>query len=790
LGEFDEAISVLRNHVGANPLREQPVGLLMTALYRAGRQPESLRVFRAYSDGLAELGLEPGPDLKAQELEILGHTAPRPRPAAGGLPPTPGNLVGRKGDLDRLADLVASSRLVTITGTGGVGKTRLAVEFARTAAAPDFDDVWGCDLAPLRDAAGISHHLARTVGVGVAGDQPLDAVIMYLHGRRGLLLIDNCEHLRAAAADVIEAVLHNCPNLTVVATSRERLAIAGEQVMPLRPLDVDAASRPAIDLFIARAGAVRPDYDASLEADSIAGICRRLDGIPLAIEMAAARVRTFTAAEIEERLDARYSLLRNPYRSPAARHQSLRQVFEWSYDLLAAEEQALFATLAVFAGDFGIEAAEAVVRTQPHARPVADVLEDLVDRSLVEVDHRSTGTRYRVLETLRAFGDEQLRNSGRHDEISRCHAEYFVARADEAARGIQGPDESRWTELIEREVDNLRAAYQWSLAGHQDDLVLRLVAAVFPIGYNRAAREFLEWGQQAAAECTSPHPLLPIAHAAAGVLAVSRGDLAAARRHADIAVADPMLPGAARGFGLLADLALVEGDTAAVQRMTDRYRQLATTAGDHHAVADALVSRAVSCAYAGDLAGGVQACTELRAVADALGNPTQLAWTDFAEGEVLLDTDPARAASCLERAVATARAVDARFVEAIAGLSLASLRARHGEPVEALRDFKANILLWESLGDRSRLMVAIRNLLILLPQLGAMREGAVLLGGVRRAETSAAYGMEEERLAALHDDLSSSLATEFASAYASGEQMSPVAVIDFALDVIDRLVTG
>jgi predicted ATPase/DNA-binding SARP family transcriptional activator len=786
LGRGEQAVPILQSHVAANPLRERPVSLLMKALYRTGRHPESVRVYNSFVTELAEIGLEPGPGISALEMEILGHASGSTRDPTGNLPRALDRFVGRVSELEHLTSLLGSGRLVTITGPGGVGKTRLATEYAAADLDKYPDGAWICDLGALRDDPSVPHAIAHALGVGVLGDSPMEALINYLHNRDALVIVDNCEHVRNAATDAIAHLFHECPRLAILATSRERLGLAGEQTLPLRPLSNTGERDAAVELFLDRARSVRPDYTGVKELETIRNICHRLDGIPLAIEMAAARIRTFTAAEIEDRLDKRYSLLRNPYRTPAGRHQTLRQVFEWSYELLEDPERRLLESLSVLAGDFDLEACEAIAPPSSDGIPSVDLLENLVDRSLVEVDHDPTGTRYRILETLRAFAAEQLAAGDRARATGHTHAEHFVALAERAGRGMQGPDESHWLQVIDVELDNLRASFQWAIANNEPDLALRMVAALYPVGYNRAASEFLEWGELAASQYPTPHPLLPAAYAAAGALAIARGDLAAAKQIVARATADPELAAATRGLGLLADIALIEGDTDTAVEMTFRNHRRAVEIGDSFAVCDALVNRALGYAYSGQISQAVAVCEELNDIVAELENPTQLAWADFVTGEVLIDVDPERAASCLQAAIMTANRVDARFVQAVAGLSLASLHARHNDHSAALASFENNIKLWQTLGDTAHLMVAIRNMLTSLPQPDSARDTAILLGGVTAAQISAPYGAESERLANVRNALQATLDDEFDAAVAAGRRMRPAEVIDYALASIAR----
>ncbi|WP_157248858.1 BTAD domain-containing putative transcriptional regulator [Nonomuraea typhae] len=459
----------LRQLVEAHPLRERLRGQLMRALRADGQQAAALEVYEEGRRVLAEeLGADPSPELAALHLAMLRGEERRP----GHRLPTPlTSFVGREDELRRLGTLTGA-RLVTITGPGGTGKTRLAVEAARRHGTACF-----ADLSPLADPGQVPQAVLAALGVREAGlalpqarEDPADRVVTALADRELLLILDNCEHVVDSAARLARRLLDACPALSILATSREPLGLTGEVLVPLGPLAVPPPSSasadwpryPAVRLFAERAAAVRPGFEPGPE---VVEICARLDGSPLAIELAAARLRTFTPAEIAARLEAhgRFKLLSRGDRTAAARHRTLRAVVEWSWSLLSPEEQVVARRLSVFAGGASMEAVERVCGD-------GEVLADLVDKSLVE----AVDGRYRMFETVRLFCAEKLQEAG--DPARDTHAAYFLELAQEADPWLLRAEQLDWLARLSAEQANLQAALRHAV--HTDPVpALRLIAA-------------------------------------------------------------------------------------------------------------------------------------------------------------------------------------------------------------------------------------------------------------------------------------------------------------------------
>lgn len=436
LGGGAELVPELRALLADRPLSERLYGQLMRALHAAGRPAEALTVYEEVRRTLADrLGADPSPELSALHLELLRGEAPeRPR-----LPVQLTRFVGREPELARIAAGLADSRLLTLTGPGGAGKTRLAIE-----AAQHRPDACFVELAPLTDGSRIPYAVLAALGVREGLRSPAadttDRLLAALEERELLLVLDNCEHLVEEAARVTALLLAACPGVRVLATSRESLGITGEVLVPVPPLPPE----PAVRLFLDRARAVRPGFDGHTR---VADICAALDGLPLAIELAAARLRTLTPDELADRLHDRFRLLSRGDRSKAPRHRTLRAVVEWSWGLLDEEERELARRLTVFSGGATLAAVEAVCGL-PYPE---DVLASLVEKSFLEV---SEG-RYRMLETIRAFAAESLAGP---EDLADAHAGYFLRLAEEAEPHLRGGGQLPWLDLLAAEQADLDAA--------------------------------------------------------------------------------------------------------------------------------------------------------------------------------------------------------------------------------------------------------------------------------------------------------------------------------------------
>ncbi|SDJ56812.1 BTAD domain-containing putative transcriptional regulator [Nonomuraea jiangxiensis] len=501
LGEHGLLVGELGDLVARHPLRERLRAVHMRALYRAGRQSEALAGYAELRERLAEeLGLDPGPELVALHQAILGQdpalSVPAERPLTN-LPASVSKLIGRDEALAEVCALVEDERLVTLTGTGGVGKTRLALEAANRLVDGFTDGAWlvALDQASRAPAEAVMAALdiredaaAKSLGEAGPGGQPAsgaDRVLAAaLRPRRMLLVLDNCEHVVEQVAELVEVLLRACPELRILATSREPLAVAGEVLWNVPPLDVPAvadlaamARSDAVRLFVTRAAASARGFalDAG-NAAAVAQLCRRLDGIPLALELAATRVRALGVQGVVARLDDRFRLLAAGQRGAPARQQTLTAVMDWSWDLLSDAERRVLRRLAVHADGCTLEAAEAVA-ADPDL-DVLDLLARLVDRSLVVVADGPAGVRYRLLESVSEYCRARLADAGELDRTRLAHLDHYLALAVQAEPGLHGHGQRDWLLRLDAEAANMRAALDTAVARRAADSATRLVNAL------------------------------------------------------------------------------------------------------------------------------------------------------------------------------------------------------------------------------------------------------------------------------------------------------------------------
>ena len=542
VAELDELVTM-------HPRRERPHGQLMRALARAGRQADALALYERLRGRLAdELGVDPSEELQAIHLEVLRGEAAQPAPGGAVRPgPTPGeptgrvaadpwpaapartnlraqitSFVGRDDDIARITGVFAGARLVTLTGPGGAGKTRLAGEAAARLVDRMPDGVWMVELGSVVDPADLPQAVLSLLGArelallaprGVGAMPPADRLVEALAGKRLLLVLDNCEHLVADAAALADLLLARCPGVRVLATSREPLGITGEVLHPVAPLALpddgagpeEALRYPAVRLFADRAAAARPSFGVDAATlGPVLRICRALDGMPLAIELAAARLRALSPEQVAGRLDDRFRLLGDGSRRALPRHQTLRAVIDWSWDLLGDAERVLLRRLAVFAGGATLDAAERVCAGPGLDGPAPDevlyLLASLVDKSLVVAGEGVGEVRYSMLETVRAYGEERRREAGEDEALRRAHAGYFLDLAERAEPRLRRGDQQRWVDRLVAERDNLHAALRWAVDRQDAALAHRLVAALGWYWFLRSLRaEATEWATQALA---------------------------------------------------------------------------------------------------------------------------------------------------------------------------------------------------------------------------------------------------------------------------------------------------
>jgi predicted ATPase/DNA-binding SARP family transcriptional activator/Tfp pilus assembly protein PilF len=713
------AVRYLRLTIAADPLRETAYGALMQALAVCGDHAAVTQVYRDLRLLLhQELNIAPAAETEAlyRCLQQQAGKAVLPLPVPGSLPsrrlPVPlTNLVGRENDIEEIVGWLQKERLVTLLGSGGVGKTRLAIATAETLAVNYTDGVWFVELASLSVPTLVAHTVARTLGVKEETGRPiLETLVNAMASRSLLLILDNCEHLLDACAEMADTLLSQCPTLRVLATSREALGLMGEHRYYTPSLALPPAAsqdRPrelggkdlawlmefgAIRLFVERAMKVQAAFRLTAQnAASVLGVVQHLDGIPLAIELAAARVRSLSVAEIQPRLHDCMALLGGGHRAALPRQKTIRALIDWSYDLLTEKEKALLLRLSVFAGGWSLEAVESICADSETEGPEArsfpllsrenlfDVLTALTDKSLVAYEALPGGARYRMLETVRQYARDRLAESGETLAWRRRHRDYFLALAEEGNQKLRGPEQAQWLHTLEIEHDNLRQALRLCLeAGDAAETGLRLGAALQRFWQTRG--HLTEGRECLRALLTRPE--------------------AAARTRARAAA----LNGAGR-------LASKQGDYASTRSLLEEGFDIFRELGDRQGCAYSLVELGAMAWNQGDyasarslLAEALEPLREARdqqGIATALGIQALVAWNqgDYASARALQEEELG-----LRRAVGDFHGIantlgNQGLVDCALG-NYASARSLHEESIEMFRE----------LGDRQGTAHSLCNL--------------------------------------------------------------------------------
>ncbi|ACU75118.1 transcriptional regulator, winged helix family [Catenulispora acidiphila DSM 44928] len=586
LGRPTRVIEELTTELAADPLRERLAVLLMRALRADGRRSEALAVFERTRRELADqLGVGPSASLAQAHLESLDDDPPPPRVVAvTNLQARLTSFVGRQAEVDGLTRRLAESRLVTVVGAGGAGKTRLAGETALHSLQRWPGGVWQVELAPVGDPSGVPFAFLKVFAIrDTDGPDAADRLAEVLSREPTLLVVDNCEHVIDAAARLVEDLLVRCPHLRVLATSREPLGIEGEALCPVPPLasaprDAGAAQAlqyASVRLFADRAASVRPGF--AVDDDNVAAvvaICSRLDGAPLAIELAAARSRALTPQKIAERLDDRFRLLTGGSRTALPRHQTLRAVVDWSWGLLSERERRLLCRLSVFSGGASLDAAEAMFGDE-----VLDVLPALVDKSLLEVDRAD---RYRMLETIRAFALERLAEAGETQSAAAEHARYFLDVAEGAVPQLFMNAQLEAIELLGAEHDNMVTALRWAIDHGEVETALRLCGALIWFWWLRGHRlEAYQWARQAVASAAGGVPQGAARAYAASVFATHIAYFVHPTDFSAVTAEPDRLAGTAQEFDHLLALARAEGPVPPMLEVSGA--MLTAMAGDQDA---------------------------------------------------------------------------------------------------------------------------------------------------------------------------------------------------------------
>ncbi len=741
-----EAVRRLRQLLELDPLQERALRLLLQALARIGDYAAMIQAYRAFRLMLHE-DLTASPDAETtalyQKLQEQARHAPASRSLASKrvpesivrLPHPVTPLVGRQEEIRELEALLKSHRLLTLTGTGGVGKTRLAIAAARTQAGVFRDGIWFVDLDSLRDAGLLVHAVAQALEVAEpAGETSAEQLIPHLRSRCLLLVMDNCEHLLEACGELVRLLLEACGELKVLATSRQSLGLPGEVCRPVcslaspepqalrdqgKSLAAVVAEYEAVELFVQRARQAHPEFRlTSHNAAAVASICRRLDGIPLAIELAAAKVRALPVEQIVRQLDDRFAILQGTGGTMPPRQRTLNALVDWSWDLLQEAEKTLLSRLAVFAGGWTLEAAEAVCSDAPQSSLTPDPATEqnsaaaelihrhtaLVDKSLIMVETWSGQMRYRLLETIGQYASDRLAERGETEALRRRHCAYFVALTENASSRVQGADSGVWIARYEAERDNLRAAIAWSLAREVADYSLQLTGNLHALWWYRAqGGERQELFALPDVEGDGRAPM--VALDTAWWLAFVEGDRESARRYcselaarARLAKDDFYLAIALNGHGILAEQFDYDFQAAHAyyEESLKLYRKQ-PDAGRSHAVLANLGGNA--CAR-GDYAGAQAYLAEALEISERKDNQRNMAACLCELGVVFQDNEEHdQACAWYERAIEFGRAHGFQNWEVLARISMVELLLDRGDAAGARRLFEQTPELRDPAGD-------------------------------------------------------------------------------------------
>ncbi|WP_308204908.1 NB-ARC domain-containing protein [Mycobacterium barrassiae] len=699
------------------------------------------------------------------------------------LDPTLGNLrratsafIGREAEVAEIATLLRSRRMVTLTGVGGVGKTRLAVEVAAQLSGEFPDGIWVFELAAVSDPVVVPEAVAAVMGITQQpGHTMTESVAAALEGRRRLLVFDNCEHLLDAVGDLAEAILAASATSTILATGREGLALADEQVWPVRSLNVDAAT----ELFIERARQVAPTLQID-NANVVADVCRRLDGIPLAIELAASRMSSMAVEEIRDHLDHRFKLLVGSRRA-LGRHQTLRQAVAWSYDLLSDAEKQLLERCSVFAGGFDIEGACAVAGFESDSYHVLDLLDALVRKSLVIAERTSGRTRFSMLETIREFADEKLVDHGGGVEARDAHAGYYAGREAEIMAVWDSPRQRETYRWFGTELSNLRSAFRWTADREQIDPAATIATYAALLGFCIENYEPVTWAEELieTARAVNHRRLAYLCTMASGCWFVGRLEEAVRYSdsgHAALRTSADEIPFGFAGILGSPYLAIGQPDQAVEQCRT----RLAERGNKHPVIVADLV---MFLTIAGRDEEAMAATDGLLASAEDTSNPFAVSLALMALGFAWRNADPDRALAATRRGLAIARDSGNRFNESHLTANLAQLDAERGDPLSALDHIGLAIRHMHDSGNIVTVRSPLANLAIFLDGIGQYEAAATVAGFAFSPLMRASFPNLEVAVAHLRGVLGEPAYESFAS---KGRSMTTAAMAAYAYEQIDQ----
>jgi predicted ATPase len=735
--------------------------------------PTPIQVFQVRADGLRT----DFPPLRALDV------------SPGNLRPATTSFIGRESEAGEVHAALKAHRLVTLTGVGGVGKTRLALEIGARLADEFPDGVWFFELAAVTDPAAVPDAVAAVLGITQQpGKTVAQSVAAALEGRVRLLVFDNCEHVLDAAADLIEAILAASATTKIVATSREGLGIADERLWPVPSLEVGAGvDSAAVALFVERAQHISPRFtlgDAG-EAEAVIEICRRLDGIPLAIELAASRMASMTASEVRDRLDQRFRLLVGSRRG-LERHQTLRHAVAWSYDLLDDAEKTLLERCSVFAGGLDLQSACAVAGSaDTDDFAVLDLLDALVRKSLLVADSSLGRTRFSMLETIRQFAEEQLVARGQASEIRAAHSRYFAGRETDILALWDSPRQRAAYDWFTIELANLRTAFRW--AADQGDLDAAATIATYAtlLGYLLVNYEPIAWGDELIEPARAvDHPRLATLYVLAS-LCYNTGRFEESVRYSD---AGQTVIDSGRyeevPFGLEGSLGGAYLATGQPDRAVEWCRPQLARGRDTKTFNRANLVVALTAAGCGNEAS--LAANGLIEAAEATHNAFALSYAIYAHGRAFRDADPAAALDATRRGLLIAQDSGNRYTETMLAGRLSSLEAEHGDPLAALDHVTLAIRNYHDAGNTTGVPSALAILAALFDRLGRHEPAATIAGFALSPFTSTFVPEFNTAITHLRDVLGD---PAYESLARKGETMTTAAIATYAYDQIDQART-
>jgi predicted ATPase/DNA-binding SARP family transcriptional activator len=776
-GRAQDAVADLEALIARERYREAPVALLMRALWSLGRHADALSAYTRLRKTLEdELGIEPSPELRRLELQVLRQELVVPLPAERrgvARPSLPvSTFVGRDDVLAGVLALLGRHRIVTVIGPGGVGKTRLARHVAHALWAAYADGVVWVDLGAVLDPSEVQLALATELRLSVPpGESLIDRVIEVLAVHRQLVVLDNCEQVAEKVAPLAERIAAAAPGVDILLTSREPLRADGEQRVVLAPLDEAAA----VELLLDRLRAVIPEVGAADDdIDVVVDIARRLEGLPLALELAAARVPGFGLRTLRDALDEPFEVLDRGRRTAPPRHRSLLDVVDWSYRLLTESQADLFVQLGIFVGPVERHDVATVCTTDA---PIAATLADLVDRSLLTLDDGQPVT-YRMLDTLRGFGRRRLARSSQLDDLQQRHTRWAVELAEQVLAAELTPQQPEARRRFDTHLPDLRLAHtRLRELGRVDDL-LSLTLVFAHHAYHRLRVDLVRIVEDTLAELEAlEHPQRVRLLGLAANFGWQRGDLAQAEQRADQALALADVMGAvsatapareARGAALL-----IRGDLEHPRPEIETARRLAHSTGDRYTEALALCDLGLVATFEGDNEAGSKASDALEALAAEVAAPSIRGWAAYLRGERLAQEQPKAALDDLTSAVGLAEQVDDRFLAGAARHALMTTTQRAGNVAHDLTSLAVLVDYWHTAGAWTQLWITIRAVVEALSRQGRHHDAALLLGAEsasRRAPP--AFGADAERMAAAMTAARDSLGDAADEATAEGEALS------------------